>query len=123
MNLVIDVGNTLVKLGVFDLGILQVTKGFDKKDFIQMLTNVSNSYPEIEHVLVASVGNLTEEQLAELDQCYSVLYLDQNTKIPFSNKYGTPETLGVDRIAVISAAAQQYPGKNVLVIDVEIGRA
>ena len=37
--------------------------------------------------------------------------------MPFTNNYATPETLGVDRIALITAAANQYPNKNILVID------
>ena len=52
-----------------------------------------------------------------MQQRYAVFYLNHETKIPFLNKYATPETLGVDRIALISAAAKQYPQQNVLVID------
>lgn len=117
MNLVIDVGNTLIKLGVFDLQQLKLKKTCVQNDFLHVLTEVSTSFPEIKHTLVASVGNLTEAHLAKLEQRYSVLHLDQLTKVPFNNKYSTPATLGVDRIAVISAAAQQFANKNVLVID------
>ena len=38
--------------------------------------------------------------------------------IPFINDYATPKTLGVDRIALVSAAKDQYEGKDVLIIDV-----
>ncbi|MDZ7847381.1 MAG: type III pantothenate kinase [Owenweeksia sp.] len=37
--------------------------------------------------------------------------------LPFKLKYKTPETLGLDRIALAAAAAHDYPGKNCLVID------
>ena len=117
MNLVIDVGNTLVKLGVFDLEELKLKQTCIKKDFLHVLADISENFPGIHHTLIASVGNLSEHQLAKLQQQYTVLHLDQQTKVPFKNKYSTPQTLGVDRIAVISAAAQQYPNKNVLVID------
>lgn len=117
MNLVIDVGNTLIKLGVFDLDQLKHKQTFEKKDFLLALREVSGSFSDIDHVLVASVGKLDQEYAEALEQRYQVLYLDQKTKVPFNNKYGTPKTLGVDRIAVISAAAQQFPNKNVLVID------
>jgi type III pantothenate kinase len=46
-----------------------------------------------------------------------LLLLDQNTKVPFKNLYSTPETLGVDRIALAAGAATKYPGEPVLVID------
>lgn len=117
MNLVIDVGNTMIKLGVFNLEQLKLKKTCKKEDFLQTLREVSKSFPNIKNVLVATVGHLTEEQSAELEHHYSVLYLDQKTEVPFNNKYSTPHTLGVDRIAVISAAAQQFPNKNVLVVD------
>lgn len=37
--------------------------------------------------------------------------------VPFFNNYGSPRSLGVDRIALAAAAAVNYPKKNVLVID------
>jgi type III pantothenate kinase len=37
--------------------------------------------------------------------------------MPFKNLYKTPETLGLDRLALASAAVQQYPKTNTLVID------
>ena len=46
------------------------------------------------------------------------IILDHQTKVPFKNQYKTPETLGVDRIALVSSAAIQYPKENALIIDV-----
>ena len=43
--------------------------------------------------------------------------LNHDAKIPFKNEYATPRTLGVDRIALVSAAAIKFPKENVLVID------
>ena len=117
MNLVIDVGNTLVKLGVFDFKELKLKKTCIKSEFLAVLTEISTSFPTINRAIVASVGALSEHQMGKIEQLYQVLHLDNETKIPFTNKYSTPRTLGVDRLAVISAAAQQYPHKNVLVID------
>ena len=37
--------------------------------------------------------------------------------MPFKNDYDTPHTLGVDRLALMAAAVDQYPKSNVLVID------
>ena len=37
--------------------------------------------------------------------------------MPFKNLYKTPHTLGLDRIALVTAAVKNYPDKNVLVID------
>ena len=46
-----------------------------------------------------------------------MLILDSEIKLPFKNSYKTPKTLGVDRIALVSASVKQYPDNNVLVID------
>ncbi|MBT0607423.1 type III pantothenate kinase [Aequorivita echinoideorum] len=117
MNLVIDVGNTLVKLAVFDGKILQQSRKCIKKDFMHTLSEIADSFPNIEYTLVSSVGKLTDFQMGKLKQRFNALSLNHETKVPFINKYATPQTLGVDRIALISAAADTYPRKNVLVID------
>ena len=37
--------------------------------------------------------------------------------MPFKNHYTTPETLGVDRMALVSAASKSFKKENVLIID------
>lgn len=40
------------------------------------------------------------------------------TPIPIKIRYGTPQTLGTDRIAAAVAAATLLPGRNVMIVDV-----
>ncbi len=117
MNLIIDVGNTLVKLAVFDKDTLQFKKTFIKSDFLDTLSIVSKQFRKIENAIISSVSNITKAQLSALKKLYPLLVLDYKMKLPFINLYETPSTLGVDRIALVSAAALQYPTKNVLIID------
>ncbi len=117
MNLIIDVGNTLVKLGVFEKTSLQYRKKCVKKDFLQTLSEVGESYPLINFSMISSVGNLSDHQFKKLKQKYPIQVLSSETKVPFNNKYTTPSSLGGDRIALVSAAAMQYPSLDVLVID------
>lgn len=117
MNLVIDVGNTLVKLGVFDLEVLKLRVTCYKDDFLKELDKICETFPSVENSIVSSVSNLKDAQISELEKHFSVLTLNHQTKVPFINQYATPHTLGIDRIALVSAAAAQYPHKNVLVID------
>jgi len=117
MNLIIDVGNTLVKLAVFDKDVLQFKKTFIKSDFLNTLSVVSKQFLKIENAIISSVSNITNAQLSALKKLYPLLVLDYKMKLPFMNLYETPSTLGVDRIALVSAAAFQYPTKNVLIID------
>ena len=48
---------------------------------------------------------------------YNFIFLGSDTNVPFENLYKTPQTLGVDRIALMSAASVLYPNRSVLVID------
>ena len=43
--------------------------------------------------------------------------LSHESKVPFKNSYATPQTLGIDRIALATAAFYHAPHKNTLVID------
>lgn len=117
MNLIIDVGNTLLKLAVFDSDVLFHKKNCKKKEFLTILSEVSEVYSKITHCIVSSVGDFTKRELSKLEECYSVVVLTNLTKVPFRNLYETPKTLGVDRIALVSAAAVGYPDRNVLIID------
>ncbi len=117
MNLIIDVGNTLVKLAVYQAGMLQFKKIFRNDDFVDVLLLVSNKFLNIDNAIISSVSHITKGQLAALEDLYPLLVLDYKIKLPFANLYETPSTLGVDRIALVSAAAFQYPDKNVLIID------
>ncbi|WGF93021.1 type III pantothenate kinase [Aequorivita marisscotiae] len=117
MNLVIDVGNTLVKLGVFDSDSLKHKKSCIKPDFLPTLEEIYESFPAIKRSIVSSVSNLSEHQLSKLKQLYKVLILNHETEVPFKNSYTTPQTLGIDRIALVSAAAHKHKEKNVLIID------
>src|SRR5690606_21492897 len=46
-----------------------------------------------------------------------VVVLSSETKLPFSNQYTTPKTLGKERLALVSGAVKQFPNTNALIID------
>ncbi len=117
MNLIIDVGNTLIKLAVFAEGTLLVKRSTVTDDFLKQLEAISEDYPEINHCILASVGEFSETFISALKSKFNLLQLNKDTKVPFENEYGTLNTLGVDRIALASAAVKEYPRQNVLVID------
>jgi type III pantothenate kinase len=117
MNLIIDVGNTLLKFAVFEANILLHKKTCIKQEFLTTLAEISKSYPEIDKCILSSVGSFTEHQFSKLKSHFRVNVLTHDTPVPFSNLYTTPQSLGVDRIALVSAAALQYPKTNVLIID------
>lgn len=117
MNLVIDVGNTLVKMAVFQGDNLQKKKTFLKQDFLKNLEELQQSYPQIDRVLLSSVAKTSAKWLQKLQEKHNLTILDRELPQVFNNLYATPHTMGLDRIALVSAATKHYPDENVLVID------
>jgi len=117
MNLVIDVGNTFVKFAVFQGDELIFKTSLEEQVFQKEFEIILETYPKIESCIISSVGKLNETAVKEVKKRLNVLELHSETKMPFKNLYGTPKTLGVDRLALVSAASKQFSGKHALVID------
>ncbi len=116
MNLIIDVGNTRIKTAVFDDSKLIHNESITKESFDFDVNEMVKKY-KCTNAIISSVGSLKKSQIAKLHTEINLIELDYHTKIPFVNKYATPKTLGVDRIALVSSAITSYPNKNVLIID------
>ena len=114
MNLIIDRGNTLVKVAVYEghelIFVYRAPKVNDET--IQNLFNVFT----IDKSILSSVAEVSfsEEWLADHSDFIKMSHV---TQIPFKNLYATPETLGRDRIAAVTAAITEFPNRNLLVID------
>lgn len=117
MNLIVDVGNSYVKFAVFQQGKLIHKFVSELKDFNKTYKIVRDDFSNIEKVIVSSVGKLVASQIEIIKKQDNVLVLDSNVKLPFKNLYKTPKTLGVDRIALVSASVNHFPNTNVLIID------
>ena len=116
MNLIFDIGNTRIKLAVFQEHTTVESGVVSPKNLGQEITRLCDKYT-IGSAIVSSVGDTNLEDLSELNFIKKVLILDHTIEVPFINKYKTPKTLGVDRIALVSGAISQYPSKDVLIID------
>ena len=116
MNLIIDIGNTVAKLAIFEGNeVVEVIRGSNHS--LDCLSMLCHKYP-IDKGIIASVITLSKtirRQLAKLP--FPVLELDYKTPTPIKNMYRTPETLGMDRLAAVVSAYDQCPGKSLLVID------
>ncbi|NCC08965.1 MAG: type III pantothenate kinase [Bacteroidia bacterium] len=116
MNLVIDIGNTVAKIALFE-GKEMVKLIYNSNQSLDGLEDLCRHYP-VKNVLLASVidlSNVIKEQLSQLQLPF--LVLDWQTALPIANLYETPETLGYDRIAAVVGAHDCFPGRNCLVID------
>ncbi|OBX22454.1 MULTISPECIES: type III pantothenate kinase [Bizionia] len=117
MNLIIDVGNTSVKIAVFQVDELLEKVTCSLEEFEINFENLLKKYPRISKSIVSSVGLLSNLQLDTIKKRLHVLVLNAEIPLPFINDYKTPHTLGVDRIALVSAAVKKYPNQNILIID------
>lgn len=117
MNLVIDAGNTLVKLAVFEQQQLIFNQNIRLKDFISEIPKVFEKFPDIQQAMLSSVTHWEIDDSLWLPPGCELLHLNQHTNLPFNNKYGTPHTLGKDRIALAAATFFAYPKTNALIID------
>ena len=118
MNLIIDAGNTFVKIAVFQGTDLVSDESFQKEFILEKIKKNLRIYPAINNAITSSVTKLSDETQDYLTSVsIKVIKLTHKTNVPFQNAYTTPETLGVDRIALTAAAVCEYPNENVLVID------
>ncbi len=116
MNLIIDIGNTRTKLGVFDKSQLH------KKIVLKDRWTLAAAQPflkiqKIQRIALSSVAEVNPELERYFKAHYYYLALSAKTPLPISNLYKSPKTLGKDRIAAVVGAQALYPQKACLVID------
>ena len=117
MNLIVDVGNTYVKLAVFQEQNLLWQQKLDPEDFPKVIKKVFKKYHDIQSAIISSVVIFDKKYISVLSIFVEVHILSHSTEIPFKNSYATPQTLGMDRIALATAAFYHNPDANTLVID------
>ncbi len=88
-----------------------------EKEFLDQCKELLTNYPEVTCAIVSAVSSLSEINISYLKEELKVHFLSHASSLPFKNNYQTPETLGVDRLALMAAASMTYPNTNVLVID------
>jgi len=116
MNLIIDIGNTRAKLAVFKKDSIVLKKKSKHKNILKKIKNIFSEF-SIFNTIISSVHQKDEKLIEFIKENSNLIVLTHKTKVPFINHYKTPATLGVDRIALVSAAIKEYPNQNVLVID------
>ena len=117
MNLVIDAGNTSVKLAVFDRENLIFYQNIRADELARQVKEVCDHYPKVKDGIISSVGKMDRKVFGVLAVFCNVHELTPSSKTPYKNSYATRQTLGVDRMALATAAFYQNPKGNTLVID------
>ena len=114
-QLVIDIGNSRTKLAVFEGRRLIRSEKFRQVDRTILNQYLNNN--EIRKSIISSVNN----EIAGLED----LLKEKTQYIRFSalldigivNRYKSPDTLGLDRLAGVLGAKALFPNRNCLVID------
>ena len=117
MNLIVDIGNSLLKVAVMDLGQeLYAAQYADEREL--NVAELLAAYPQIERAIVASSGVSTASIAGVLrEQGLWVLEMTPLTPVPIGNDYQSPETLGVDRLAAAVGAVKVLGHRDCLIVD------
>jgi type III pantothenate kinase len=111
MNLVLDIGNSFVKLALFN--------GSELVEKSNCLINDLNSYlikKKFDRGIICTVNHL-ELSKDFLKEYSELLILNEQLKLPIKNLYKSPKTLGYDRLANAVGAFCLSPDQNNLIID------
>ncbi|HEY0771802.1 MAG TPA: type III pantothenate kinase [Sphingobacteriaceae bacterium] len=112
MNLVVDYGNSAAKVGIFDHQNLVENRAFESLESLQRFVSTS----AVDAILISSVKEDPEKILAQ-SKAEKKFVLTPDLPLPIQNKYATPRTLGMDRIASACGAWALFPRENSLSID------
>jgi type III pantothenate kinase len=123
MNLIIDQGNTLIKIAFFyedHLFDMHAFKILSESQLIRFITEVERKHKrfgKLKFGIISSVVNDIQPLLKPLKDRLEVFELSSALPVPLTIRYKTPLTLGNDRIASAVGATSMFPGSDLLVID------
>lgn len=116
MNLVIDIGNSRIKGGYFNEDQL-IELFISEQQFSVNLLNSWLNQATIDQIFIGSVRTFTTEIELFIKSKEQIHLVSYQTPLPIELSYGTPQTLGIDRICGAVAASKLFPTEPVLVID------
>jgi len=112
-TLTIDIGNTLTKFAVFENGEMLDFQGVERLT-AEHISDILNKF-SLDGYIVSAVAKMPDF-LHDLLKNVTCVEFNHQTKIPIINTYETPETLGLDRLALAVAATKLAPKTDALVI-------
>ncbi|HBD26936.1 type III pantothenate kinase [Flavobacterium sp.] len=117
MLLTIDVGNSRIKVAVFEHNKQVDFFIFETNEALKNFENIFQKYSNLQKIILSSVGKLDEEVVNFIKNKFPTEIIDHKSKFPFTNFYATPETLGIDRMVLAAGATLMYPNQNRLIVD------
>ncbi|CCG54354.1 Putative transcriptional regulator [Flavobacterium indicum GPTSA100-9 = DSM 17447] len=117
MILTVDIGNTFIKVAVFEEVELVEKFVFTTEEVEKKILKIFKKYPNLSAAIYSSVGKKSDLLDESISKHVKITKIDAGFNFPFINKYETPKTLGVDRMVLASGATLAFANKNCLVID------
>lgn len=108
-------GNTALKFAVFSQREMLKSGGFDYSGVEDLADQIKEF--TLSACILSAVTNIPPRLPGFLREKCKLLVLDAETPLPIVNNYGSPATLGHDRLANACGAAALFPQSDALVID------
>jgi type III pantothenate kinase len=116
-NLIVDIGNTAVKLAVVNNNAIADRLVDGSVSFSEGRAFLAK-YGTLPRAIISSVRGDDDAVVTLVHELLpNAVTLSQATLLPIHNLYASPETLGSDRLAAAVGANFLFPGCNVLVVD------
>jgi len=117
MQLVIDIGNTMIKCYVFENDNIIASELDFINNWNRLLKGILISYSQVKIAIVSDVNSTFSKELNELLGEIDIINCSETLKLPFQTLYKPKNNLGADRIALLASCCLYYPDKSVLIID------
>jgi type III pantothenate kinase len=117
LYLIVDIGNTLAKFFLYndDQWVVQKKVGLDF--FFEKIETLIANYVGLEGLIYSDVSHRAENFFKKYSDNFPVIKVGSGMRLPYTNDYKTPDSLGSDRIVLVAAACQTHFNTNVLIID------
>ncbi|NBG65178.1 type III pantothenate kinase [Acidiluteibacter ferrifornacis] len=115
MKIIVDIGNTKLKFAVFEdqkLEYKSESKAFQLAEWKKLF----QTFPIDAYIISSVKGNYDDILNFLQNECERGMVLSNQSLLPLTIDYETPETLGIDRLALAVAAVYKFPNSNTLVI-------
>lgn len=119
-TIILDVGNTFVKATLFNGQEVVTSEHFRHSDFLSVKHFIHNNPANLgAYAVVGHISGSLQKVINESDTPLHLITVSDIPSTVIQNRYDTPNTLGIDRIAaIIGAKTQSDNNENILVIDV-----
>ena len=117
MNLIVDIGNSRIKVvAMNDDGI--VAEYVSAVVDAQWVVSLAQEH-DVQRAIVSSTGGFGEDVAEALRGAVDyVLYFEPSkTPVPVGNAYATPNTLGADRLAAAVGGVELFPDSDLMIVD------